>query len=173
MSDMNLCEEIDTKLVTGDELSESEKAHLQSCTACRDLEVAIGRVARAGQELGEFGPVDEAEVAAVRAGVRARIRPVPVVKRLAFAGAAMAAGILGAVLILGTLGGPDVVQSGEALLALMDEVDEITTGSGESFELVTDLFALDYGSDLDEDETDLPLPGGYQVLNDVLEQRWM
>jgi len=212
------CEAIQEKLVAGEALSEPERAHLEACAECLAFAATVEGLQAAGAGLAGFGPASEAEVAGLRAEVEARLQPTPVRRKLAFALPALGLGVIGVVAVLTLGGGPDAKRAGEAVFALMDEVDEIAVseqrvavvigleqepaqvdtgtdtvvataqelslldevddivaeddgGEDEETGLLADLFGSP--SSAEEDAWELELPGGYQVLDDLLEEQWL
>lgn len=206
------CQTIQEKLVAEESLVETERAHLESCPDCRAFAVTLEGVATAGAALAGFGPAPASEVVAVRQRIAARLAPKPLTRRLAYALPALALGAMGVVAML-TLGGrTDAARTGEAVFALMDEVDGIATPKqrvalviapeqaattadaaaadepatvslldevdgitdegDEEIGMVADLFGPQDDSE-EEEGWELELPEGYQVLDDMLEERWL
>ncbi len=207
------CETIQEKLVADETLGQTERAHLEACSDCRTFAATLEGVATTGSALAGFGQAPAAEVAALREQVAARLAPKPVVRRLALALPALALGVVGVVAVLTVGGQPDAARTGEAVFALMDEIDGIarseqrvalviapelaagddednasqgtgtapvslldevegvTADGDEETGLLADLFGQQDESD--EVDWDLKLPEGYEVLDDMLDERWL
>lgn len=195
---MNPCEAIEAKLICGERLEADEQVHLEHCAACLRISADLERIVRAGEPLAAFGEAGPEAQDQVQAAVLERIRSHPRRTWLGWAVPAVAAGLTGILLAWSLWPGSDPAPSGEAWLSLMDEVEQITSGdelasaepdefaqlalldeverltagAGDEADLGSDLFGSG-GDDPWEPESDFNLPGGYQLLRQALDERWL
>ncbi|MBW1811563.1 MAG: hypothetical protein JRJ87_25475 [Deltaproteobacteria bacterium] len=175
---MNLCETIIEKLVAGQTLSPEQQSHLDKCPDCQSIlatQTAVVEAAAAYRQLDEVGPAETAKVTALLNRPKQSRRTF---RRVALTSMALILGILATVAFLaGNFEPRDHDESGEKLLALLDEVSDIANPSSE-VESLSDgdlpLFAMGLMEDDDNgDEFELRLPGSYQVLEEALENSWL
>ena len=175
---MRSCERIEARRIAGEPLDAEQRAHAAECQRCARSLAELERIERAAGVLAAFGPAPAAQTAAVRRAAAERGRPRPAGRRLALAGAALAlgaVGVLAVLLLAGGRSGPQPRQPVPAVeqpsvLALMDEVDAIT--SGDPVATIADdglaelLRADPIGQQVEAG--DWELPGGYGALEEML-----
>jgi len=173
---MKICEIIQEKLVSGEELAAEEQSHLGACDDCRSFHATVQAVARSGEVVRSLEEAPIKDIQAVKEQVADRIRPARAAARLAWASAAVLVGVLGTVLMLsGVFGGEDNTQAEERFLTLLDEVSDITGSVEEEtgFDVAdTTLFsvALFFEEDNTQESTELELPGAYEILEEGLQE---
>jgi predicted anti-sigma-YlaC factor YlaD len=173
---MKTCEPIQEKLVSGEPLTQEELDHIAACDDCRSFQETAREIARSAEAVRDLEGVPADEIETVQNHISSRIRPVRAAFRLAWASAAMLVGILGTVLVLSGVFGPDDnIRTEESFLTLLDEVNDITRPETEetSFNVSdTTLFsvALLYKEEITQESTELELPGAYQILEENLQE---
>ena len=173
---MKICETIQEKLISGDELAAEEQSHLGACDDCRSFQATVQAIARSGEAVLSLEEAPAKDVQAVKAQVANRIRPVRAAVRLAWASAAVLLGVLGTVLVLsGVFGADENNQTEERFVALLDDVSEITQPDTEETDFNvsdTTLFsvALFFEEDSTQESTELELPGAYEILEEGLQE---
>jgi len=173
---MKTCEIIQEKLVSGEELAPREQSHIDSCDDCRSFQSTSRAIARSGEVVRSLEEVPAKEINAVKVQVADRLRPARAAVRLAWASAAMLVGILGTVLVLSGVFGPDESnQTEESFVALLDDVSEITRLDTEetAFDVAdTALYsvALFFEEEITPETTDIELPGAYEILEEGLQE---
>jgi predicted anti-sigma-YlaC factor YlaD len=173
---MKTCEPIQEKLVSGESLTPQEQDHVNSCDDCRSFQQTAQAIARSGEVVRSLETVPAKEIQAVKEQVANRLRPARASVHLAWASAAMLVGILGTVMVLsGVFGQKENLQTEERVLALLDEVSDITGSTEEetSFDVAdTTLFsvALLFEEESTQESTELELPGAYEILEEGLQE---
>ncbi len=173
---MRLCERIEARRIAGEPLDAEQRAHAAQCTRCARSLAELEQIERAAGVLAAFGPAPAQQTAAVRRAAIGRGRPRPAGRRLALAGAALALGAIGvlAVLLAGERPAPQPPPAQQpSVLALMDEVDAITSGdpgAGIAEDGLAELLQTDPIGQEDESEA-WELPGGYGALDEMLGPR--
>ena len=173
---MKICEPIQEKLVAGESLAQEEQSHVAACDDCRSFQQTAQAIARSAETVRSLEEVPDKEIRAMQERVADRIRPARAAFRLAWASAAMLVGILGTVLVLSGVFGPDEnPQTEERFLALLDEVSDITGSTEEetTFEVAdTTLFsaALLFEEETAQESAEFELPGVYGVLEKGLQE---
>ncbi len=173
---MKTCESIQEKLVSGEPLTQEEQSHAASCDDCRSFNETAQAIARSAETVQSLEGVPGKEIQAVQAHVINRIRPARAAFRLAWASAAMLVGILGTVLVLSGVFGPDEnTRTDESFLALLDEVSDITRSDTEETtfdEADTTLFsaALLFEEETTQETSEFELPGAYKILEEGLQK---
>lgn len=172
---MKICDPIQEKLVSGEPLTPDELGHVAACNDCRSFERTARAIARSAAKLHELEAIPAKEIQTVREHVSSRILPARAAYRLAWASAAMLVGVLGTVLVLsGVLGPEENSRTNESFVALLDDVSDITRPYTEeaSFDISdTTLFsvALLFEEEVSQESAELDLPGAYKTLEDGLE----
>ncbi len=173
---MKTCEAIQEKLVGGDPLTPEEFDHLTACDDCRSFQKTAQAIARSARTVRDQENVPEREIRRVQEFVSRRTRPVRAAVRLAWASAAMLVGILGTVLVLSGVFGPDGsdTRAEESILTLLDDVSDITQPQTEEVTLDvsdTTLFSVNllFEEEIDTESTELELPGAYKILENGLQ----
>jgi hypothetical protein len=167
---MTRCVEIQTRIACGQELGENERQHFQSCAECLALQATQDEI----QAVADFSTRIDApaaqDIAAIHRHLQERLAPRVGLLRIAWAGGALALGVLLVVAILaGRFGGGDEGATTEKLIALMDDIDRITggaslgTGEEDRWSLLSAdaMFETGEGPDTDLDWSWLE-PGGLQ-----------
>jgi len=173
---MKTCESIQEKLVGGEPLTQEEQSHVASCDDCRSFNETAQAIARSAEAVRDIEGVPVKEIRAVLDRVANRIRPARAAFRLAWASAAMLVGILGTVLVLSGVFGPDEnTRTDESFLALLDEVSDITRPDTEETafnEADTTLFsaALLFEEETTQETSDFELPGAYRIIEEGLKK---
>ena len=173
---MKICEPVQEKLVAGEPLAQEELSHIAACDDCRSFQQTAQGIARSAETVRNLEEVPAKEIRAVQEQVTNRIRPARAAFRLAWASAAMLVGILGTVLVLSGVFGPDESpQTEERFLALLDEVSDITRSTEEEAtfnEADTTLFsaALLFEEETAQESAEFELPGAYGVLEEGLQE---
>lgn len=173
---MKTCELIQKKLVSGEALTAEQQSHVDTCDDCRSFQATTQAIARSGELVRSLEEVPAEVTQAVKGQVADRLRPARVTVRLAWASAAMLVGILGTVLVLSGVFGPEEnPQTEERFLALLDEVSDITGSAEEetSFDVAdTTLFsaALLFEEEDTQESTEFKLPGAYEILEEGLQE---
>jgi len=173
---MKICEIIQEKLVSGEELAAEEQSHLDTCDDCRSFQATAQAVARSGETVRNLEETPQKDIQAVKEQFANRLRPARAGVRLAWASAAMLVGVLGTVLVLsGVFGQEEAPRTEERFITLLDEVSEITAPTGEetSFDLAdTTLFsvALLFEEGEAQESTEFELPGAYGILEEGLQE---
>jgi hypothetical protein len=174
---MNLCDSIAEKLVADQALSPEQQLHLKECPDCQSIQATQGAVAQAAAAYRQFDQVGPAETAKVAALVNRPKQARHTFLRVAWASMALVVVVLVSMALLtdnSVSDGRD--ESGENLMALLDEVSEIANPSDTESAIDSDLplFAMglleddDNGSDIE-----LTLPDSYQVLEEALDNSWL
>jgi hypothetical protein len=176
---MRTCERIEARRIAGEPLDAEQRAHAAGCARCARSLAELERIERAAGVLAAFGPAPAGQAAAVRRAAAGRGRPRPAGRRLVLAGAALALGAIGVLALLLSAGerpgpqpqSPAAEQPG--VLALMDEVDAITSGDadwGIADDGLAELLQADpIGQQVEAQ--DWELPGGYGALDELLGPR--
>jgi hypothetical protein len=173
---MKTCELVQEKLVSGEPLTPEEESHAAACADCRSFQQTVQAVTRSAETVRNLEDVPAKEIQAVQEQVSNRIRPARAVFRLAWSSAAMLVGVLGTVLVLSGVFGPDEnPRTDEMFLALLDEVSDITQPDTEEAtfsEADTTLFsvALLFEEETTQETPELELPGAYGVLEEGLQE---
>jgi len=173
---MKTCESIQEKLVGGEQLRQEEQSHVASCDDCRSFDETAQAIARSAETVQSLEGVPGKEIQAVQDHVTSRIRPTRAAFHLAWASAAMLVGVLGTVLVLSGVFGPEEnPQIEERFLALLDEVSDITRSDTEETtfdEADTTLFsaALLFEEETTQETPEFELPGAYKILEEGLQR---
>jgi len=173
---MKICETIQEKLVSGEELAPEEQNHLDTCEDCRSFQATAQALARSGEAVRGLEEAPAKDIQAVKEQIASRVRPARAAVRLAWASAAMLVGIVGTVMVLsGVFGQKDHSQTEERFLTLLDEVSDITVSAQEEagFDVAdTTLYsvALLFEEELTSETKDLELPGAYELLEEGLQE---
>jgi predicted anti-sigma-YlaC factor YlaD len=173
---MKICEIIQEKLVSGEELAAEEQSHLGACDDCRSFLATAQAVAQSGEVVRSLEEAPAKDIQAVKEQVANRIRPARAAVRLAWASAAVLVGVLGTVLVLsGVFGADENNRAEESFMALLDDVSDITRPDTDetTFDVSeTTLFsvALFFEEDNNQESTELELPGAYEILEAGLQE---
>ncbi len=174
---MNPCDSIVEKLVTGQALSPAQQSHLDQCPDCQSMQTTQGAVAQAAAAYRQLDQVGPAETAKVTALVNRPKQPRRAFWRVAWASMALVVVILVSMALLtGNLESDERDESGENLMALLDEVSEIANPSDTESTIDSELplFAMGLLEDDDNgNDFELTLPDSYQVLEEALENSWL
>jgi len=176
---MKTCDVVQEKLVAGDRLTEEQQAHLEACPGCSDFQSAMALIVATADSVRVLAEPAGDEVSALQATLGRRTRPSRPAFRLAWAGAAMALGILLAIGILSSVFGPDPLdQSEDRLITLMDEVSQIADPDEEEAGVdASEVEGIYLAEVLLEDsnrvDTELQLPESYQLLEEALDNDWL
>ena len=94
-------------LATGEKPTHELREHLASCDDCRSFNETAQVIARSAETVQSLEGVPGKEIQAVQDHVTSRIRPTRAAFHLAWASAAMLVGVLGTVLVLSGVFGPE------------------------------------------------------------------
>lgn len=168
---MKICELIETKLADEESLNDQETHHLSECPHCQACSARNTRIKQTIQHLAPSWDPTQAEVERVTQHLAQQTLAGFGLRRLIQAGVALFI-LIGALVVTSRMMRADQSRppNEQSIFQLLDEIDDIAHSSvGET----QDFWSLEQDAGVDLEEFDIPLPGGYQLLNDVLDERYL
>ncbi len=158
---MTNCNNLQEKLTEQERLSNTELAHVEECPDCSEFTKTIKEIENLAAAHNMVDETTESQAQVIRDRFTESIRPEPFIGRFGWVAVAMLAGcLITAAVTFMAKDIPDIETTGNKLLALVDEVDEITNpeyyGEEITYNLVFSEEEYEEGSLLPHDYLFLP-----------------